>query len=78
MTISAFFMNRTFYYLNITIRVLIIAAGLFIEFNWMRLTPEQHDSILWIGRLMIVFGILRLAWLIYQVKFQHKDEEVRE
>lgn len=78
MTISAFFMNRTFYYLNITVRVLIIAAGLFIEFNLMRLTPEQHDSILWIGRLMIVFGILRLAWLIYQVKFQHKDEEVRE
>ncbi len=78
MTISAFFMNRTFYYLNITVRVLIIAAGLLIEFNWMRLTPVQHDSILWIGRLMIVFGILRLAWLIYQVKFQHKDEEVRE
>lgn len=75
MTISAFFMNRTFFYLNIIVRVLIIAAGLFIEFNWMQLSPHQHESILWIGRLMIAFGFLRLAWLIYQVKFQHKEEE---
>ena len=78
MTISAFFMNRTFFYLNITVRVLIIAAGLMIEFNWMQLSKVQHDSILWIGRLMIAFGLLRLAWLLYQVKFQQKNEEVRD
>lgn len=71
-------MTTTFFYLNIAVRVLIIAAGLLIEFNWMQLSNVQHESILWIGRLMIVFGILRLAWLVYQVKYQHKNDEVRD
>jgi hypothetical protein len=78
MTISAFFMNKTFYYLNIVIRLLIIAAGLVIEFNAMSLPEVQHQSIVWIGRVMIGFGLLRLAWLIYQVNVHSKDEDVKE
>jgi hypothetical protein len=78
MTISAFFMNKTFFYLNILIRLLIIAAGLVIEFNAMNLPEVQHQSIVWIGRVMIGFGLLRLAWLMYQVHVQSKDEEVKE
>lgn len=78
MTISAFFMNTTFFYINIILRVLIIAAGLMIELNVMNVPETQHHSILWIGRVMIGFGLLRLIWLIYQVKTQSTNVEVEE
>jgi len=51
---------------------------LVIEFNAMNLPEVQHQSIVWIGRVMIGFGLLRLAWLMYQVHVQSKDEEVKE
>ncbi len=71
-------MNKTFFYLNITIRVLIILTGLMIEFNIVNLPEVQYQSILWIGRAMIGFGLIRLAWLMYQVHVQSKDDTVSE
>lgn len=71
-------MNKTFLYFNIVLRLLIIAAGLVIEFNVMHLPEVQHHSIVWIGRAMIGFGLLRLAWLMYQAHVLSKDEEVKE
>jgi len=82
MTFSAFFMSRLILTIHIIIRLLIILSGLFIEFNGMNLNPEQHDSVLWIGRIMIVFGTLRLIWLYLQQKQrittdqQHEDREI--
>ena len=71
-------MNKTFLYFNIVIILLIIAAGLVIELNAMHLPEVQHQSIVWIGRAMIGFGLLRLAWLMYQAHVLSKDEEVKE
>ena len=71
-------MYKTFLYFNIVIRLLIIAAGLVIELNAMHLPEVQHQSIVWIGRAMIGFGLLRLAWLMYQAHVLSKDEEVKE
>ena len=71
-------MNKTFLYFNIVIRLLIIAAGLVIELHAMHLPEVQHQSIVWIGRAMIGFGLLRLAWLMYQAHVLSKDEEVKE
>jgi len=68
MTSSAFFMNRTIYILNLIIRASIVIAGLLIEFNVMNLSQAQWESVQWIGKAMIVFGILRLAWFFYQTK----------
>lgn len=72
MTFSAFFMNKIVLILNIIIRSAIILAGILIEFNVLGLTNVQLESVKWIGRFMIVFGILRLGWLFYQLK-QQKD-----
>lgn len=72
MTFSAFFMNKIVLILNIIIRSAIILAGILIEFNVLGLTKVQLESVQWIGRCMIVFGILRLGWLFYQLK-QQKD-----
>ena len=78
MTISAFFMNTTFFYINVIVRVLIIAAGMMIEFNIMNVPEAQYHSIVWIGRAMIGFGVLRLIWLIYQVRTQSNNEDTEE
>jgi hypothetical protein len=78
MTISAFFMNNIFFSLNIAVRLLIIVAGLMIEFNMLDLSAFQHESIRWIGRVMIAFGIIRLAWLFYQRKHQQQSEDGRD
>ena len=72
MTFSAFFMNKIVLILNIIIRSAIIFAGILIEFNVLGLTKVQLESVQWIGRCMIVFGILRLGWFFYQLK-QQKD-----
>lgn len=72
MTFSAFFMNKIVLILNIIIRSAIILAGILIEFNVLGLTKVQLESVQWIGKFMIVFGILRLGWLFYQLK-QQKD-----
>jgi hypothetical protein len=71
MTFSAFFMSKIVIILNIAIRSSIIIAGIIIEYNVMRLTQIQYNSVQWIGRFMIVFGILRLGWFFYQMKQQH-------
>ncbi|NBO69398.1 hypothetical protein EBV26_02795 [bacterium] len=65
-------MNKIVLILNIIIRSAIILAGILIEFNVLGLTNVQLESVKWIGRFMIVFGILRLGWLFYQLK-QQKD-----
>jgi hypothetical protein len=81
MTSSAFFMNKILFILNLTIRISIVIAGLLIEFNVMNLSQSQWESVQWIGKVMIIFGILRLAWFIYQIKqhppsleYEHHDE----
>jgi len=65
-------MNKIVLILNIIIRSAIIFAGILIEFNVLGLTKVQLESVHWIGRCMIVFGILRLGWFFYQLK-QQKD-----
>lgn len=78
MTSSAFFMKRPILILNIAIRISIIIAGLLIELNVMNLSQSQLDSVQWIGRLMIGFGILRLAWFVYQVMYNPPSSELEK
>jgi hypothetical protein len=75
MTFSAFFMTKTIYILNIAIRASIIIGGLLIECNVMNISQTQYQSVQWIGRCMIAFGILRLGWFFYQIKQQRDSKE---
>ena len=75
MTFSAFFMSKIIYILNIAIRALILIGGLLIECNVMNIPQNQYQSVQWIGRCMIAFGILRLSWFLYQIKQQRNSKE---
>lgn len=61
--------------IHISIRTLIVIAGLMIEYNVMNLDTTQHASILWIGRMMMAFGSIRLLWLLYQFRFAKQQPE---